>query len=394
MSGAIMRPSGPVEKVTMEQRLRLMGKFMYALDEANIRIITLMHKIGPRNLLEVARAAGLPPTSVYDRTRKLEERFNALSAANLDHSKLGLKKCITLVESSPGMEDHVTEALAVPNYWKTITRCEGGFTHYALHAIPEDRAREFEKYMAETERLGLVRKYETVWVTDYHYAFPNFYLYDSADRSWSFEWDRWSDLVKEKKSPKTICDPPRYSTEADRTDLLILAELEINARAKFSEISKILGITLQAVKHRYDKRIMPRGLVKEYVMNVLPYPPELSDLYEILLTFEDEEGMNAFFGVSGDMFPILRTVKVLGERKLGVRAYSPRNETERLFTMVSGLARSGLVSDYSAVRVRPERQSWQTISVELFDDETGWKYESSRHLATLDSIVQNAKVSV
>jgi len=385
---------GPVDRISMEQRLRLMGKFMYALDEANIRIITLMHKLGPRNLLEVARAAGLPPTSVYDRARKLEEQFRALSAANLDHSNLGLRKCITLVEANPGMEDFVTEALAVQNYWKTIVRCEGGFTHYSLHAVPEDRRQEFEKYIAETERGGLVRKYKTVWVTDFHYAFPNFRLYDPANRAWTFEWDKWSLRVKEKKGQKAIRDPPRYSNEADRTDLLILTELEINARAKFSEISKLIGITLQAVKHRYDKRILPRGLIKDFIINVLPYPLELSDLYEVLVTFEDEEGMNSFFGISEEMFPIQRTMKVLGERKLSVRTYTPRSVTERLFAMLSSLARSGLVSDYSAVRIRPETQAWQTISAELFEDKIGWKYESSQHLAVLDTIVEHAKVNV
>jgi hypothetical protein len=148
------------------------------------------------------------------------------------------------------------------------------------------------------------------------------------------------------------------------------------------------------VKHRYDKRIVPRGLIKEFVMSVLPYPPELSDLYEVLLTFEDEEGMNAFFGVSGEMFPISRSVKVLGQTKLSVRAYCPRSETERLFSMLSGLARSGLVADYSAVRIRPETQTWQTISAELFENKTGWKYQSSQHLAALETIVQNAKVSI
>lgn len=388
-----MRPFGPVERLSVEQRLRLMGKFLYALDEANLRIITLMHNVGPRNLLEVARAAGLPPTTVYDRARKLEERFGVFSKANLDHSKLGLRKCITLVESNPGMEDFVTEALAIPNYWKMITRCEGGFTHYALHAIPEQRTQAFEKYVAETERRGLVRKYEAVWVSDHYYVFPNFQLYDPANRAWSFEWDRWSDRVKEKKSMKAIRDPPRYSNEADRTDLLILAQLEMNARARFSEISKLLGITLQAVKHRYDKRILPRGLIRDFIINVPPYPPEFSDLYELLLTFEDDEGMNAFFGVSEEMFPIQRTVKVLGERKLSVRTYSPRSETERLFGMLSGLARSGLVSDYSAVRIRPETQTRQTISVELFGDKTGWKYELSQHLAALEAIVEHAKLN-
>jgi DNA-binding Lrp family transcriptional regulator len=387
-----MRPSEPIEKLTMEQRLHLMGESIYALDRVNIQIIRHLHEIGPRSLLEVARAAGLPPTSVYDRARKLEEQVKALSAANLDYSKLGLKKCITLVESDPGMEDYVTEALAVPNYWKTIMRCEGGFTHYALHAIPCDRTREFEKYLTETEQAGLVRRHETVWVTDYHYAFPNFRLYDPAKHSWSFEWNRWGNHVKGKESTKTICDPASYTIEADRTDLHILAALEIDARAKFSEISKLLGITLQAVKHRYDNRIIPRGLIKQFIINVLPYPLELSDVYEILLTFENEESMGAFFGASEEMFPIMRIVKVLGERKLGVRTYCPRGETERLFAMISRLARADMVSDYSAVRVRPETQSWQTVSSELFDNKTGWKYESSQHLATLDSIVQNAKV--
>jgi len=382
----------PVQRLSAEQHLRLMGRFMYALDETNIRIITQMHKIGPRNLLEVARAAGLPPTSVYDRARKLEKHFGVLSKANIDHAKIGLRKCITLVESIPGLEDYVTEALAVPNYWKTITRCEGGFTHYALHAIPEGRDREFQRYLDETLRQGLVRKYEIVWVSDYHYGFPNFDLYDPPTRAWNFEWDRWTDLVNRKKSLKSISDPSDYSTEADKTDLLILVGLEMNARTKFSEMSKFVGITLQAVKYRYDRRILPRGLIKEFTINVLPYPTEFSDMYEVLLSFEDQEGMNAFFGVYEKMFPVLRVLKILGEKKLGVRTYTPRSETGRLFAMLSNLARSGLLSDYSAIRIRPEMQTRQTISPELFEDKIGWKYELGHHLTALDAIVEHAKV--
>jgi DNA-binding Lrp family transcriptional regulator len=394
MSVFRMRNGGPIDRLTVEQRFRLLGKFMYALDENNIRIIRLMHELGPRNLLEVARAAGLPPTSVYDRARKLEEQFGVLSIANLDHAKLGLRKCITLVESNPGLEDFVTEALAIPNYWKTITRCEGGFTHYALHTIPEGQDGEFERYMAATQERGLVRKCETVWVSDYHYAFPNFQLYDPVECTWTFEWDKWINSTKEKAHPKAIHDPSHYAIEADKADLLILAELESNARAKFSEISRTMGISLQAVKYRYDKRILPRGLVKDFIINLCPHPLELADMHEILVSFEDEEGMNSFFGTSEEMFPILRTVKVLGETKLGIRTYSAHSETGELFGMLSKLARSGLVSDYSAVRIRPETQARQSISAELFEDKVGWKYDLSRQLATLDAIVEQAKVSL
>ena len=387
-----MRNAGTIDRLSVEQRFRLLGKFMYALDENNIRIIRLMHELGPRNLLEVARAAGLPPTSVYDRARKLEERFGILSIANLDHAKLGLRKCITLVESNPGLEDSVNEALAIPNYWKTITRCEGGFTHYALHAVPEGQDREFEKYMAAIQERGLARKCETVWVSDYHYAFPNFRLYDPVNCTWAFEWDKWIDSVKKKDRLKAIHDPSQYTIEADKADLLILIDLELNARARFSDISRTMGMTLQAIKYRYDKRILPRGLIRDFVINLCPHPFELADMYEILVSFEDEESMDSFFGASEEMFPVLRTVKVLGEKKLGIRTYSARNETGELFGMLSKLARSGFVSDYSAVRIRPETQARQTISAELFEDEVGWKYELSRDLATLDATVEHAKV--
>jgi len=52
-----------------------------------------------------------------------------------------------------------------------------------------------------------------------------------------------------------------------------------------------------------------------------------------------------------------------------------------------------LVSDYSAVRIRPETQTQQTISTELFSDKVGWKYESHQHLVALDAIVGHAKVN-
>jgi len=386
--------SGPLEKVSVEQRLHQMGRLVYALDETNIRIIRMMHKVGPRNLLKVARAAGLPPTSVYDRARRLEHEFGVLATAHVEHSKIGLRKCVTLVESNPGMEEYVTEALAVPNYWKTITRCEGGFTHYALHGIPEQRRHEFEKYLGQIQERGLARKHETIWVTDYHYVFPNFELYDPRYRAWSFEWDTWMHRIKERRDAKVITDPVEYSISADRADLIILGALEINAREKFSEMAKLLGITLQAVKHRYDKRIVPRGLINDFVINVLPYPHELSDLYEVLMTFDEDESMQAFCGTVQQMFPVLRIMKVLGKRILSVRTYTPRSETEHLFSTLSNLARSGLLSDYSAVRIRPEMQSRQTISTELFDDKVGWKYEATQHLSVLETIVEHAKVNV
>ncbi len=325
-----MQTSEPPRKFSVQQRLHQIGKLADALDETNIRIITAMHKVGPRNLLEVARVSGLPPTSVYSRTKKLERDFGVLSRVNLDHSKIGLRKCISLVESNPGLEEYVTEAIAVPNYWKTITRCEGGFTHYSLHAVPEERHEEFESYMERMQDVGLTRKCQTIWVSDHDFILPNFGLYDPVQRAWTFQWEAWTQQIKRRGYAKAITDPVDFSIRADRADLIILSALERNARVKFSEMSKLLGLTLQAVKHRFDRRIIARGLIKDFVVNVLPYPPGLSDLYEILVTFDDEESMQAFCGTAQKMFPAQRIAKVLGRRMLSVRTNTPRSETETI----------------------------------------------------------------
>ena len=42
------------------------------LDEENVTILRTMKEHGPRNLLEIARKAKLPYTTVYNRVTKLE----------------------------------------------------------------------------------------------------------------------------------------------------------------------------------------------------------------------------------------------------------------------------------------------------------------------------------
>src|SRR2546422_10821173 len=78
----------------------------------------------------------------------------------------------------------------------------------------------------------------------------------------------------------------------DKNDLLILKELMKDARKKLSELSQMIGMTLPAAKYRFDN-LARRGFLQDYVIQVLPYPPEISDLYEVRLDFSEHKAMIA-----------------------------------------------------------------------------------------------------
>src|SRR5207244_12916870 len=78
----------------------------------------------------------------------------------------------------------------------------------------------------------------------------------------------------------------------DKNDLLILKELMKDARKKLSELSQLIGMTLPAAKYRFDN-LARRGVLQDYVIQVLQYPPEISDLYECRLDCGEHNAMIA-----------------------------------------------------------------------------------------------------
>ena len=92
---------------------------------------------------------------------------------------------------------------------------------------------------------------------------------------------------------------------ADEKDLMIVKELEMDARKSFAEIAPLLGISLQGVKYHYDRKLVPTEIVKYFGFDVWPYPEEVSAYHEILLKFPRSEEMNRFYSLLGELFFVL-----------------------------------------------------------------------------------------
>ena len=380
-----------MEKVRLADWHKGIREITKQLDRTNVKILSAMWKYGPRNLLEVSRRTGIPFTSVYHRVAKLEVKSKRVVSLIPQVSGLGLVRMAVLVSANPGCEDKVTAALKVPNYWRSVNRCEGMFTHFSIQLVPAKFLKEFRKYVRRLQELDLVSKFTIIPTGEYVPNFPNFDHYDPAINEWTFQWGSWLSALSKKPTNK-IEDPVSYEILADKKDMLIVKELEKNGRKSFADLAPLLGISLQGVKYHYDKKLIPTGIVKYFGFDVWPYPEEVSAYHEILLNFKNSQDMNRFYSLIPELFFVLGVAKVLRQNALLVRTYTLQNRVPSLFSFLSQIAQEGRVESYSAVRQNFVEREVQTISYELYEEETGWNFNLKKYLSELSRTVKVATV--
>jgi DNA-binding Lrp family transcriptional regulator len=358
------------------------------LDSTTIRILCGIQKLGPRNLLAVARYTRIPFSTVYNRIEKLEVAEGPVSFANANVSKLGLTTVSVITTANPGNEAIVTEALKLPKYWHVLNRCEGGYTHDSVHYVPVKQIKLFQSYLREMVNRGLVAK-NTVLVTgDDVGNHINYDYYDPKGKRWRYSWDVWLRGIARQKLTRKIEDPKSYETRVDRRDLDILRELQVDGRKTFVDLAKPLGITLQAVKYRFDRRLIGESIVSGFGLNTFPCPPEVAAYYELHCEFPNERTMNKFFSYLDELFFVIRVKKILKRNSLLLRAVILDSQVLHLFRFLSELCRRGILRSYCSVRIRLDEREIQPIAVELFDTKTGWLSDYKSWVAALRKLSQ------
>ncbi len=364
-------------------------RMISALDETNFRIIQRIKECGPRNLQKVALKAKTPYPTVHARVSKLEKEGILRTWASPSYSKIGLIRAIVLLTPIPGKDLLAEEALEIPGYWLRIMRCMGECNgYYSVHAVPESNRSDFQQYLDHLISSNVARDYRIYWLEDQQTSIPNFEYYDVSAGKWRFAWETWlrqfSDhklSIPAKIDLRKLSKPP-----FDKKDLIILKELMKNARITLAALARILGTTLPGAKYRFDK-MRERGLIQEFVVEFLPYSPEISDLYEIRLDFKDERfllsKMNAFL-----VLPFtLHQSRIRGMNSVAARVYLPRGEMSNLYALLSRLVRNGILTNFAYLLLDPLSIKTQTFSYEYYDDEKGWHYDNNGYINRLQNLV-------
>lgn len=356
------------------------------LDPTNIKLLTTMAKLGPRNLLDVARHCNIPFTTVYHRIAQIEAKSKQVAILIPSVARIGIVRLVVLAAATAGEEQEVTEALKLPNLWRAIERCEGAFTHHTVQIVPRTLLRQFKEFVAKMAEMNMIKNYRILATGDSVPNFPDYSSYNSSTGEWTFDWDGWMrELNDGKPSKKKIVDPKEESViDIDKVDLQIMEELEKNARANFTDIARAVNISAQAVKHRYDSKLVPSGLMNAIQFDVHPYPVEMAAWHDVMLQFNNKEAMNKFFSLVEKLFFVFSVSKVLRQNALFARTNTLHSQVARMFDFFSEMARKGLIESYSAVRLDMGSRAAQTISSELYDDhKKEWMWNTDEYITRL-----------
>jgi len=356
------------------------------LDPTNVKILSTMAEVGPRNLLEVSRLTGIPFTTVYHRMSKVESKSGKMVSLVPNVAKLGMVRLVVLVASKPGLEDTVTQALRIPNYWRVIERCEGAFTHHSIQTVPIKFLKAFKDYISTMHAMNLIKSFRIIQTSDSYSIFPDFSSYNSASREWTFDWDEWIKELTLGVPKKAIQDQQGEPMSVAKIDVEIISYLEENGRMSFTDISSRINASPQAVKYHYDNRLVPNGVVGQFHFDVAPYPVEFSAHHEFMLEFADGTAMNRFFSLAQRLFFVDHVSKVLRKATLIVRTRMINSQVENMFAFFSEMVNVGVLTSYSAVRLNMISRLHQTISCELFDDAEGWKWDVYNVLLELNRL--------
>jgi DNA-binding Lrp family transcriptional regulator len=280
------------------------------------------------------------------------------------------------------------DALKIPGYWLRTMTCIGECNgSYSVHAIPEANRSEFQQYLDHLVASSVARDYRIYWLDDQHTSIPNFEYYDLSKRQWKFEWETWLRRLSEHKPSKpaeTGLQEPKPSF--DKKDLVILKELMKNARVTLADLARMLGTTVPGAKYRFDK-IREKGLVHEFVVEFLPYSPEISDLYDVRLDFKNESSLvskeSAFLALPFT----LHQSRIRGMNSLAARVYLPRGEMNNLYALLSRLVRNGILTNFAYLWLDPLSIKTQTFSYEYYDDEHGWHYDNLGYISRLQKLL-------
>ena len=301
-------------------------------------------------------------------------------------ANLGMVRVVVLVAARAGFEDTVTQALKVPNYWRAVERCEGAFTHHSIQTIPIKFLKAFKEYISTMHAMNLIKSYRILQTGDSISIVPHFSNYEHSSGKWTFHWDEWLNELQTATPHKTIQDANISDMTMDKTDLEIIAYLETNGRINFTEIAEKIHVSPQMVKYRYDKKLVPSGVVDQFHLDVAPYPMEISSYHEFMLEFANKTAMNRFFSMAEKLFFVDHISKSLHKNTLLVRTRMLQSQVSKLFDFFSEMTNLGLLNSYSAVRLEMNSRERQSISFELFDVVQGWQWDVYKNLLELNKL--------
>lgn len=363
------------------------------IDRTDVKILEGLSLLGPRNLALLAKHLDIPTTTVRYRVKRMLDNSLLFLHLNPYHTNMGLKKAVVFIEAVQGYEKLLIDCMKANSFWIFLCRVFGPYEGCgSIWAIPKENDKDFESFLQSLYDSGVAKSYEVYWTTCHEGVPVNSRWFNIEKNRWAFNWDEWLKEVEaiEGELPWTLIEPDDWPINVDYEDLLIIKELEIDARQSLTGISKKLGIPLERLKYHFSEHVSKRDLIESYQVEIVRFPILFSDYLFFKFEFSSHEKFSKFaLSLKDKPFPTFLG-KVLRENTLLSHVYLPKLEFRRFIESLSSLIKRGILEKYSYVFQDPFTQWRETIPYEHFKDGR-WHYDGEGHQEELRKIIRGRR---
>jgi len=362
------------------------------IDLQHLKTVEALEVEGPRNVTKVARKLRVPAETLRKRVRRMASQFSWRFYLNIHHAYLGLKKAVVFAQAVPGYEAVLFESMKANDFWLYVNRCYGmNEGCFAIYTIPANHSNDFESFVQQLKDSGVTSNVQAFWSTCFHYVHLKSNWFDEASKSWNFHWDRWVEEVSKNRGriqlPDTLRDPEEFPIKGDKTDVLILKELEKDPLIRMTDLAEKIGISQQLAAYHYLRHIQEQNIIESFEVSFPYFDKNASDAFMFVFEFDNHETFAKFAASLLDK-PFARGLgKVLVKNELIAHLYLPRTEFRKFVDILSKLIRAGLLTRYRYVIQDPTKTSRQTISYEYFENRK-WTYDHKKHIKNLVAVVK------
>ena len=348
------------------------------IDEQNMKIIEALYKFGPRNLVKLSRALGIPKSTLYNRIKKIRDTGVSVEPL-INASNMGLKRIFAIIRVHVG-KLAIVYKLVNNNPWckKVAVSYEQPYAIFARFYVPANDENIIKKFLRKLLLQRLIISYEIYETHEELFGLVlNSKYIDAKEKIAILPWRLWfesiskSNIWKKNILPLNILEEPTYEIKVDKHDVKILEELEINAFKDYVELGKVLNLSPTTIKHHYTKHLIGHNIILGYVPRVAIFHPEMSKYLYGMISFYDEKSMLNFVNTLWNSPIMPRFARVLGDNKIIGTFVIPQTEEAKFLTFMEELVKENIVYYYRLYPIAIKTLSSWTIPAEMFG-EHGW----------------------
>ncbi|HUI86662.1 MAG TPA: hypothetical protein VLY21_05880 [Nitrososphaerales archaeon] len=234
------------------------------VNERTASLVQLLAKIGP-DIPEIGRRLGEFKESVrYRYKAKILDKGIAVQAIP-DQEKLGLRRIIMIAEFAETYAKYAQSLMAAMNdlcYIVGFAKTLPGGSYIVDAAVPKELVDGYIEFLGKLKEKGLFSDLQVMMFDWYRNPPMRAEQYDFDTGRWDYDWS-------EAGAPdfEAAAYMPSGRQKFDRTDLLIMRELHIEANQSLTSIAEKLGINYKKLAWHYNNHVLPRGLIKTYRLN-------------------------------------------------------------------------------------------------------------------------------